>query len=181
MAQISVIEGGTGTGSWSTEEGAKLTEQTTPTFKVRQPLLSEILIKAHKAKVAADKIRILKEENCRALQQICQWAYNPTITSDLPEGTPPYVENDAPEGTEHMILRTEGDKLWHFVKTQINYGEVTKEEDKKYKQANPKLQATKRERMFIRLLEGLHKDEAELLINVKDKKYIEYIREFLLK
>ena len=170
MAQIPVIEGGTGTGSWSTEEGAKLTEQTTPTFKVRQPLLSEILIKAHKAKVAADKIRILKEENCRALQQICQWAYNPTITSDLPEGTPPYVENDAPEGTEHMILRTEGDKLWHFVKTQINYGEVTKEEDKKYKQANPKLQATQRERMFIRLLEGLHKDEAELLINVKDKR-----------
>ena len=49
-------------------------------------------------------------------------------------------------------------------------GEVTKEEDKKYKQANPKLQATQRERMFIRLLEGLHKDEAELLINVKDKK-----------
>ena len=38
-----------------------------------------------------------------------------------------------------------------------------KEEDKKYKQANPKLQATQRERMFIRLLEGLHKDEAELL------------------
>ena len=170
MAQQPVIEGGTGTRSWSTDEGAKLTEQKSPQYKVRQPLLSEILIKAHKAKVAADKIRILKEENCRALQQICQWAYNPTITSDLPEGTPPYVENDAPEGTEHMILRTEGDKLWHFVKTQINYGEVTKEEDKKYKQANPKLQATQRERMFIRLLEGLHKDEAELLINVKDKR-----------
>ena len=104
MAQQPVIEGGTGTRSWSTDEGAKLTEQKSPQYKVRQPLLSEILIKAHKAKVAADKIRILKEENCRALQQICQWAYNPTITSDLPEGTPPYVENDAPEGTEHMIL-----------------------------------------------------------------------------
>ena len=170
MAQQPVIEGGTGTRSWSTDEGAKLTEQKSPQYKVRQPLLSEIFTKAHKGKVKKDKVKILKEENCRALQQICQWAYNPTITSDLPEGTPPYVENDAPEGTEHMILRTEGDKLWHFVKTQTNYGEVTKEEDKKYKQANPKLQATQRERMFIRLLEGLHKDEAELLINVKDKK-----------
>ena len=170
MAQIPVIEGGTGTGSWSTEEGAKLTEQTTPTFKVRQPLLSEIFTKDHKGKVKKDKVKILKEENCRALQQICQWAYNPKITSMLPEGIPPYKENEAPEGTEHMLLRSEGDKLWHFVKTQTNYGEVTKEEDKKYKPANPKLQSTQRERMFIRLLEGLHKDEAELLINVKDKR-----------
>ena len=67
------------------------------------------------------------------------------------------MENDAPEGTEHMLLRTEGDKLWHFVSTEG-------------KPANPNLQATQRERMFIRLLEGLHKDEAELLINVKEKR-----------
>ena len=169
MAQP-VIEGGTGARSWSTEEGAKLTERTKPSVKVREPLLSEILTKAHKGKIKDDKVAILKEENCRALQQICQWAYNPKIKSMLPEGTPPYVENDAPEGTEHMLLRTEGDKLWHFVKTQTNYGEAVKEEEKEYKIANPKLQATQRERMFIRLLEGLHKDEAELLINVKEKR-----------
>ena len=169
MAQP-VIEGGTGTGSWSTEEGANLTEQKEPHYKVRQLLFSEIFTKAHKKKNKNDKIVVLREENCRALQQLCQWAYNPTITSDLPEGKPPYIENDAPEGTEHMLLRTEGDKLWHFVKTQTNYGEVTKDEDKRYKQANPNLQQTQKERMFIRLLEGLHKDEAELLINVKDKR-----------
>ena len=139
-------------------------------IKVRQLLLSEILTKVHRAKTKNDKVKILREEDCMALRQVLKWNFDPNIETDLPEGTPPYVENDAPEGTEHMILRTEGDKLWHFVKTQINYGEVTKEEDKKYKQANPKLQATQRERMFIRLLEGLHKDEAELLINVKDKK-----------
>ena len=170
MAQIPVIEGGTGTGSWSTEEGANLTEQKEPHYKVRQLLFSEIFTKAHKKKNKSDKIVVLREENCRALQQLCQWAYNPTITSDLPEGKPPYIENDAPEGTEHMLLRTEGDKLWHFVKTQTNYGKVTKDKDKIYKQANPNLQSTQKERMFIRLLEGLHKDEAELLINVKDKR-----------
>ena len=170
MAQIPVIEGGTGTGSWSTEEGANLTEQKEPHYKVRQLLFSEIFTKAHKKKNKPDKIVVLREENCRALQQLCQWAYNPTITSDLPEGKPPYIENDAPEGTEHMLLRTEGDKLWHFVKTQTNYGKVTKDKDKIYKQANPNLQSTQKERMFIRLLEGLHKDDAELLINVKDKR-----------
>ena len=154
MAQP-VIEGGIGTGSWSTEEGARLSER--KPIQVRHPLLSEILILAHKAKVAADKSRILKEEDCRALQQICQWAYNPNIESMLPEGTPPYIENDAPEGTEHTLLRTEGDQLWRFISTNG-------------KPADPNLQQTVRERMFIRLLEGLHKDEAELLINVKEKR-----------
>ena len=32
------------------------------------------------------------------------------------------------------------------------------------------LQSIKREQMFVQLLEGLHKDEAELLCNVKDKR-----------
>ena len=156
MAQP-VIEGGIGTKSWSTEEGAKLTEQSKPAINVRQPLLSEILTKVHRAKTKDDKVRILKEENCRALQQICQWSFNPSIKSMIPEGIPPFVENDAPEGTEHMLLRSEGDKLWHFVSTDG-------------KPANPNLQSTKRENMFIRLLEGLHKDEAKLLCIVKEKK-----------
>ena len=152
MAQQPVIEGGIGTKSWSTEEGAKLTEQKDPQFRVRLPLLSEIFTKAHKAKVKDDKIAILKKENCRALQQICQWAYNPTITSDLPEGKPPYVENDAPEGTEHNQLTHEARTLFHYIRG-----------------GNPKLSQNRRENMFIQLLEGLHENEAELVIAAKDK------------
>ena len=127
-----------------------------PEIKVREPLLSEILTRVHKAKEKKDKIKILKEEDCLALRQICQWSFNPTIESELPSGTPPFMENDAPEGTEHTLLRTEGNGLWNFVKTNG-------------KSANPNLQSTVRERMFIRLLEGLHKDEAKLLCVVKDK------------
>ena len=118
--------------------------------------MSEILTKVHKAKNTKDKIKILKEEDCLALRQICQWSFNPKIESQLPSGTPPYKENDAPEGTEHTLLRTEGNGLWHFIKTND-------------KSADPKLQQTVRERMFIRLLEGLHKDEAKLLCAVNEK------------
>ena len=125
-------------------------------IKVRELLFSEILDKVHGAKNKKDKIKILQDENCMALRQVLIWAFDPNITSALPSGTPPYVENDAPEGTEHMLLRAEGDKLWHFVKVGANL-------------ADPNLQQTVRERMFIRLLEGLHKDEAELLCFVKDK------------
>ena len=160
MAQP-VIEGGSGIGgSLSTDEGSRLTsERPRPSIKVRQPLLSEILDKVHRAKNKADKIAILKEDQCEALQQICQWAFNPTITSALPPGKPPYIENEAPEGTEHTLLRTEGNGLWHFVKVNG-------------KLADPNIQKTVMERMFIRLLEGLHKDEAELLCMVKDKKLV---------
>ena len=132
-------------------------ERSQPAIKVWQLLLSEILTKVHGAKTKAQKIKILKEEDCSALRQICKWSFDPKIKSALPDGTPPFVENDAPEGTEHTLLRTEGDSLWHFVKTND-------------KSADPNLQSTVRERMFIRLLEGLHKDEAELLCTVKDKR-----------
>ena len=132
-------------------------DRSQPAIKVRELLLSEILTKVHGAKSKAQKIKILQEEDCLALRQICQWSFNPKIESELPSGTPPYIENDAPEGTEHMLLRTEGNTLWHFVKTNG-------------KSADPNLQSTLRERMFIRLLEGLHKDEAKLLCLVKEKR-----------
>ena len=136
-----------------------------PAHKVRVPLLSEILTKVHKAKYEKDKVKILQQEDCPALRQILKWNFDPNIATDLPEGIPPYVENEAPEGTEHMLLRTEGDKLWHYIKT------CSIRDGKEYwKSADPNLQSTMRERMFIRLLEGLHKDEAKLLLKVKDKK-----------
>ena len=155
---IPISEGGNVlSSSLSTSEGAQLTsENPKPSIKVRELLFSEILSKVHGAKSKAQKVKILQEEDCQALRQICQWSFNPIIESELPSGTPPYVENDAPEGTEHMLLRTEGNTLWHYVKTNG-------------KSADPNLQSTVRERMFIRLLEGLHKDEAELLCAVKEK------------
>jgi len=157
---VPIIEGGDGAvgGAVSTASAEQLTERPKPkpSIKVREPLLSEVLTKVHGAKTKAQKVKILQEEDCLALRQICQWSFNPKIESELPSGTPPFMENDAPEGTEHMLLRTEGNTLWHYVKTNG-------------KSADPTLQSTVRERMFIRLLEGLHKDEAELLCAVKEK------------
>ena len=58
-----------------------------------------------------------------------------------------------PRGTEHTVLESESNKLWHF----IVGGDNT-------------LSKTRKETLFIQVLEVLHKDEAELLCNVKDKK-----------
>ena len=124
-----------------------------PTVKTYTPLLSEILTKVNNAKNKTQKVKILKEHDCLPLRQILIWAFDPNVESALPPGKPPFIENDAPEGTEHTSLRTEGDKLYYYVKGGMD-----------------SLQSIKREQMFVQLLEGLHKDEAELLCNVKDKR-----------
>ena len=123
------------------------------TVKTYNPLLSEVLQKVHNAKTKAQKIKILKENDSPALRSICKWSFDPAIESALPEGSPPYVPNEAPEGTEHTSLSTEHAKLYHYIKG-----------------GNDPLQNTRREMMFVQLLEGLHQNEAELLINTKDKK-----------
>jgi len=116
------------------------------------PLFSEIFTKVNNAKVKEEKIKVLKQHDSVPLRQILKGAFDPKIDWDLPEGTPPYKVNEAPAGTEHTLLFTESKRLWHFVKG-----------------ADPKLSKTKKEMMYIQLLEGLHADEAKLLISVKEK------------
>ena len=70
----------------------------------------------------------------------------------LPEGLVPYEANDAPVGTEHTLLEKEYRKLYLF-----------------FKGGSSSLKQTQRENLFIQMLEGLSKEEAELLILVKDK------------
>ena len=116
------------------------------------PLLTEILTKVNNAKMKDDKIKVLRDNDSVPLRQILKGAFDPKIEWDLPEGSPPYKVNEAPAGTEHTLLFTETKRLWHFVKG-----------------ADPKLSKTKKEMMYIQMLEGLHADEAQLLINVKEK------------
>ena len=116
------------------------------------PLLHEILVKVNNAKDKSKKIEVLREHDSVPLRQVLKGAFDPKIKWDLPEGTPPYKENDAPAGTEHTTLHTEARRLWYFVEG-----------------ANDKLTKSKKEMMFIQMLEGLHKDDAALMVAVKDK------------
>lgn len=117
------------------------------------PLLSEILTKVNNAKNKEKKIEVLKQYDCDPLRMIIKSSFDPKIEWLLPEGMVPYKANDAEEGTEHTILRREVKKLYRFIKG-----------------GDDSLAQFKRENLFIQILEGLHKSEAELLINAKDKK-----------
>jgi|TARA_B100001063_G_scaffold227254_1_gene237561 hypothetical protein len=117
------------------------------------PFFSEIFTKVNNAKDKPKKIAVLKQYDSQPLRMVLKGAFDPKIEWDLPEGIPPYMANEAPAGTEHTILKGEAKRLYHFIKG-----------------ADKTLSKTRKETLFIQVLEGLHKDEAELLINVKDKK-----------
>ena len=117
------------------------------------PLFSEIFERVHKAKTKEQKVGILQQYRTDALKMFCKAAYDPKIEWVFPVGDVPYTPNDAPAGTEHTLLLQESKKLWRFIKGADN---TTKKVQK--------------ENMFFQMLEGLHADEAKLLVNAKDKK-----------
>ena len=115
-------------------------------------LLSEILTKVNNAKDKPKKMAVLQQYDTPAMRMILKGAFDPNIKWALPSGTPPYIANEAPKGTEHSLLKNESKRLWHFVDG-----------------ADADTTKTQKETMFIQMLEGLHQEEAELLIGVKEK------------
>ena len=116
-------------------------------------LFSEIATRVNNAKDKPRKLRILRENDTEALRQICRAAFDDNIKWALPPGDVPYNVNEAPLGTEHTLLSKEAKRLYLF----IEGGDNT-------------ISATKRETLFIQLLEGLSAEEAAFLLIVKDKK-----------
>ena len=116
------------------------------------PLMSEILDKVAKAKTKEQKVNLLRQHNSAALRMVIKSSFDPNIEWELPDGDVPYTRNDAPEGTEHNQLIHEARTLFHYIRG-----------------GNPKLSQNRRENMFIQMLEGLHDNEAELVIAAKDK------------
>lgn len=115
-------------------------------------LLSEVLQKAHNAKTKAEKINILRNNKSDALVSVFIINFDESVVPVVPLGEDvPYRKNEAPAGTEHSKLEHEARILFHFFK------------------GGSKLSPIKRETMFIQLLEGLHQDEAEVVIKAVNK------------
>jgi len=128
---------------------------TKTTSKVKlppNPFIHEILELASKQRSKAKKIEALKEHRSDALVSLLIWNFDDTVISMLPDGEVPYERSEVPLGTDHTSLRKEYRNLYHFVKG-----------------GNDSLSKTRRESMFIQMLEGLHPTEADILCLVKDK------------
>tara|TARA_B100000530_G_scaffold329192_1_gene270876 strand:+ start:645 stop:1163 length:519 start_codon:yes stop_codon:yes gene_type:complete len=100
---------------------------------------------------AVNGLRVFSESNA-AVQRVCQWYYDSKINSTLPEGTTPYKSNDAPASDlTETALRFEFRKFKYFVTEEVPQ--------------------TRRETMWIELLEGIPAKEAEMIDLVKDGKW----------
>ena len=115
-------------------------------------LISEIFTKINNAKDKPKKIQVLRQYDTPGMRMILKGAFDPKIEWDLPEGTPPYIANEAPAGTEHTYLEVEAKRLYNFAKG-----------------GNDQLNKIRKETLFIQMLEGLHASEAKVLIDVKNK------------
>ena len=126
--------------------------KTTKTKLPPNPFLHEVLELVSKQRSKAKRVEVLKEYESDALKSILIWNFDDTVISVVPEGVVPYNPNEVPIGTDHTSLRREWKNLYHFV-----HG------------GNPKLTPLRRETMFIQMLEGLHQDEAKVLLGMKNK------------
>ena len=117
-----------------------------------QLLISEILAKVSKLKTKKEKVAWLKDQNTDGLRVVIKSSFDPKIKWLLPEGDVPFRRNDAPAGTEHTDLHMESRKLYHFIEG-----------------GNYDITQTKRETLFLQILEGLQEEDADVLISAKEK------------
>ena len=116
------------------------------------PTVPEVLELVAKAKTKNEKANLLRQNNSFALRTILQGIFHPNIKLDLPEGDPPYIPDPAPLGHSPSSLHVEIRKVKYF------FGPTM---------AQKKM---KREEIFIGMLESVHPKEADLLLQMKNKK-----------
>ena len=80
-----------------------------------------------------------------------KYLFDPNIVFDLPEGDPPYKPTDFLD--QESSYYTDFRRMYLFIKG-----------------GNPNLTAMKREILFVQFIEGLDKQDAKLVLSIKDKK-----------
>ena len=143
------------------------------------PFVFEVLDLASQQKSSAKTVEALKQYEHDCVKMIMVWNFDSSVISLLPTGEVPYGETQEQtvymgslsenlareasggesatgqdlDGRGKTSLRREYQNLYHYVKG-----------------GNDALATTRREMMFINLLQGLHPREAEVLVLTKDKK-----------
>ena len=110
-----------------------------------------ILKECSEPRSVKDRVELLRKNGVPVVQQILKYAFDPNIKFLLPEGKPPYKPNEYVD--QEGILFSEARKLYLFVEG-----------------GNNSLKPMRREMLFIQFIEGIDKNDAELICAVKDKR-----------
>lgn len=120
---------------------------------MRPLTIAEIVGKLQSAKTKTERLKILKDNDCAALRGILRMNFDASLVLALPDGAPPFREAKVPDGFGTTTLKTSAKGWYVFVEG-----------------LSPGIKQSKREQMFITLLESLDKTEASILIQAKEKK-----------
>ena len=115
--------------------------------------ISDILKKASNAETDQQRIAVLRQFACPALNAVLQMAYEVKLKILLPPGKPPYTPS--PYLDQYNMLMKEVRKFYLFLDPSCG--------------GNPNLSKTKREMLFIQMLECIDAEDAKLMIAVKDR------------
>ena len=114
------------------------------------PLIFEDVAKANSFEA---RQKVLLENESTPLKELLKYAFHPDIKFVLPPGMPPYKTIGSPEEYNPTYLYPNIRKFYLFV--EGGHEGITQ---------------LRREQLFIQMLESLHPKEAEVVIQVKDKK-----------
>lgn len=118
---------------------------------VRQ--VHEVFDLFEKTKDRQAKIKVLRENESGAIRDVCRGIFDKSISWNLPEGVPPYTENN-PDSSPNTLLKLHM-RFKFFVK-----GLKESESMEKFR----------REKMFIDILESVHPEDAKILVSMINKK-----------
>ena len=105
------------------------------------------------AKSFAERKKILLEHENNPLKELLKYAFHPDIKFLLPEGAPPFKTVGSPNEHNPTYLYNNIRKFYLFVEG-----------------GHEGLKPLRREQLFVQLLEELHPKEAQVVLQVKDKK-----------
>jgi len=120
--------------------------------------MAEALTTARKTKNFTQKIEALQalsEETKAQLHSVFQLTYNSHISWLLPPGTPPYRPLDPDLDQEGRLIA----ELKNFSYFIANDG----------KPVQPDAKQMRREQLFVRILESIEPEDAELVIQMKER------------
>ena len=112
----------------------------------------EVLNEVGSKKKKADRIQIIKQNETWDLKDIIKGSMDNKIQWNLPGGEPPYTTADGHNHPSNLLR--ENKKFRYFVKNGVGKD----------------MPAFKRENIFIGLIEGIHPEDAKLVIGMINKK-----------
>ena len=97
--------------------------------------------------------KVLLDNESNPLKELLKYAFHPDIKFALPSGSPPFKTVGSPDEYNPTYLYQNIKKFYLYIEG-----------------GHDGLTALRREQLFVQMLESLHPKEAEVVLQVKDKK-----------